>query len=416
MDNNTRKTLKRRFDELVYELMHRISHLGTVSRDRLLDKAHHIHMEPGRKLLAKQWQWSLLYLVEGSVARDIPGQGREILQAGDPAADQPLFPQLGSRQSKVVALKTSEVLAFDRRLFELLEEEEELNEKQVDIYDMDATESALFQRFVVNHQRGQLQIPGVPEVAERIGRMVRDSAPDLAQLAHLVELDPALAVRVASVVGGDLRDRGIDVAVGILGRELVREIILEYANTVGCTRHSPLVREQMLKAHRHSVHVSRYCYVLAGDLNDLNPRHALLCGLLHDVGMFPLLCASESFGDHFGTLETLNNLLWKLHGMIGALVLSSWGFDNHIVALAEEADHWQRDTAERAPDYADVVLVAQLHSYIGTDRAGRLPKFSDVPAFQKIAGKHTGPNFSLHVLHQANPRILEVERALAGII
>jgi len=416
MSNEQNRTLVGQFDALVNELMHRISHLGTGSRDRLLEKAQHIHLEPGKRLAAEDWLWSLLYLVEGSVIREMPGQGEEILEVGQGAADQPLFSQVGSGQGMVVALKSSEILAFDRRLFELLEEEERLQEKRVEIYDMDAAESALFQRFTIDHHLGQLEIPGVPEVAQRICKLVEATDLGLAELTHLVELDPALAARVARAVEEGLKDGGINQAVTLLGRERVRELILEYGNDADGAELSPLVREQMLKAHRHSVHVSRYCRVLAKELSGLNPHHALLCGLLHDVGMFPLLCASADYGERFGSLDRLNAMLWKLHGMIGGLVLSSWGFDNHIVSMVEEADDWYRDTADRDPDYTDVVLVAQLHSFIGTDRADKLPKFSEVPAFRKIAGEQTGPRFSLQVLQQTSSPILEVERTLEGII
>jgi len=280
---------------------------------------------------------------------------------------------------------------------------------------MGDVESALFQRFTADHHRGQLEIPGVPEVAERILELSANPELSLLELSRMVALDLALAAQVTRTVGSSLKHGGLSRAVKRLGEKKVREIISDYGISAGYQKYSPMVQEQMFTAHRHSVHVAAYSYELARKVSGLNPEHALLCGLLHDVGMLSLLGAADGYADRIGSADALSALVWKLHGMIGGLVLGGWGFDNDFVAIAEEADDWQRDTAAREPDYIDVVLVAQMHSFIGTDRAKKLPPFSEVPAFLKIAGKESGPRFSLDLLQRTCPRILTIESMLSGV-
>ena len=256
MEKDQDHPLVRQFDALVYELMHRISSLGTASRDRLLEKAHHIHLEPRKQLEAKDWAWSLLYLVEGSLIREAPGRPKEVLGAGKEAVDQPIFIHTRERHCRVTARRPCEILAFDRRLFELLQEEEQKQVNEIDIFEMGEVESALFQRFTAEHHSGRLEIPGVPEVAERILELSADQDLGLLELSRLVALDPALAARVAKAVGSSLKHGGLSRAVKRLGDEKVREIISDYGIDAGYRQYSPMVQEQMFKVHRHSVHVA----------------------------------------------------------------------------------------------------------------------------------------------------------------
>ena len=73
MDDNKDTSFVRQFDPLVFELLHPIGSLSTANRGKLLEKARHIRLAPGRGVSAKDWSWSLLYLLDGSLEREVAG-------------------------------------------------------------------------------------------------------------------------------------------------------------------------------------------------------------------------------------------------------------------------------------------------------------------------------------------------------
>jgi len=416
MDDSKATSFIQQLDPLVLELLHPISRLSPVGCGKLLEKARHIHLEPGQSLGAKDCSWSLLYLLAGSLERALPGRQSEVLEVGSRGVDRPIFPEGGSRQARVTARDSSEILVLDQRLFELLlEQEREQGAGATDIMEAEGIESSLFRKFTDDFHRGRLEIPGVPGVAERVVELAGREDIGLGELSDLVALDPALAAMVVQAGGSGLDHCDIPTAVGALGRDKVRDTISQYGFVTGCRKHSPEVRQLMLKAHRHSLHVGAFSYVLATAVKGMNPDHALLCGLLHDVGMFPLLGAADQHRHEIGSSDNLKQVVWRLHGMISGLVLGSWGFGNDFVAMAEEADDWQRDTGKPGPDYTDVVLVAQLHSFIGTDRLKGLPQFANLSAFRRVVDQESAPRLSLWLLQKTNSRLLYMERLLEGV-
>jgi hypothetical protein len=65
-------------------------------------------------------------------------------------------------------------------------------------------------------------------------------------------------------------------------------------------------------------------------------------------------------------------------------------------------------------DYVDLVVLAQLHAFIGTKRMQQLPRLDLVPAFHKLALGKLTPRFSLHILENAKQNIQELQALLSG--
>ena len=62
---------------------------------------------------------------------------------------------------------------------------------------------------------------------------------------------------------------------------------------------------------------------------------------------------------------------------------------------------WLRDSGKPA-DYADIVIVAQLHSYLGTPEMENLPHIDATPAYRKLGLGEFDPQTGLAVLRAAN--------------
>jgi hypothetical protein len=65
------------------------------------------------------------------------------------------------------------------------------------------------------------------------------------------------------------------------------------------------------------------------------------------------------------------------------------------------------------PDYADILVMSQLHAFVATPVGKTLPRLDEVPAFRKLALGRLSPQLSLAVLDEAHQEIEEVRGLLA---
>jgi len=273
----------------------------------------------------------------------------------------------------------------------------------------------IMQNFYEDYLAGKLELPPLPDIAIRVRRAIQDPKKGGEDIARLVRVDPALAARLVKVVNSPLyrgRDQATSTieAVTRLGLGRVRNLVFSF--TIGGMFRS---RSRHLNARlrdfwRHSQEVASLSYVLARLTPGLDPDKALLAGLLHDIGAIPIL---QQIDTHRGLVKTgaeVGQVLQRLKGKIGALLLSSWDFPRDMVVVAEESENWERDSP--AIDYCDIVIIAQLHSFIGSERMRHLPNIDQVPAFAKLAHGELSPRMSLAILDNAHEEIQQVKRTL----
>jgi HD-like signal output (HDOD) protein len=412
-------TTLQELDDTVFELLDPIHQLSTASRRKLSSSAKTVVLEPGERLKADEWSGKMLFLLDGEVELHVRGRAAELITELHPGVSSPLFPPDNERGGALVAQNPCEIVAFDRRLFEILLEGEREKQAEVEFIETSAFESALFKKLFDAYSQRKLEIPTLKDVAERICKAVEK--PDLSEkeMAHLAGADPAFATRVlraASLVEGG---SGAPVhtlldAVRSLGLLRVRDLAVSQSLLNLCPARSPLVVQRLRQAYEHSIHVAAFSYVLTRKAApSLDPEQALLAGLLHDVGIFPVLCAADAYMDDPQNRKDLDAVVWKLHGMVGAMVLQQWGFNPVLANVAECCDDWRRDADPRL-DYADIVLIAQLHSFVGGARMKGMPQFASVPAFRKLAGAEPAPQFSLRVFHAGRDMIGRLESLLGA--
>ena len=141
----------------------------------------------------------------------------------------------------------------------------------------------------------------------------------------------------------------------------------------------------------------------------LDAEEALLAGLLHDIGELVILTYAESYPDLIVDGEALDGVIKQLKAEIGAVILREWQFPEALVEAAFGAEEWTRDSGDK-PDYCDVVLSAQLLSFIGSSKMGNLPDLEDVPAFTKLAGGNLTRELGMKILDAAEDQILETKQ------
>lgn len=135
-------------------------------------------------------------------------------------------------------------------------------------------------------------------------------------------------------------------------------------------------------------------------------------GLLHNIGMLPVLSYAERYPDIASDENILDAIVNSLKAEVGAIILTKWQFSQDFITVAKEAENWMRDSS--AVDYADLVQVAKLHTYIGREHQEKnLPQLYSVPAFHKLGLDQDDPNKGLSIIAGANEQINEVRSLLA---
>jgi HD-like signal output (HDOD) protein len=251
-----------------------------------------------------------------------------------------------------------------------------------------------YNQIIENLESGNLVLPTLPEVALQVREVVDDPNATSAQLADIIITDAALSARLLKVANsalyrGRIPIESVQMAVSRLGLTMVRNLV------------TSLVMEQMFQATsdgldtrlhelwEQSTKVAAASQVIASKLPGIKTDEAMLAGLIHAIGILPILMQAEEDGDLIRDAKKLDHLIDNLYPRLGARILKSWEFPENLVAVAAEHKNLNRNSGDAGPDLVDVVQVALLQSYNGTDRALDPITLNKVVAFEKV-GVDTG--------------------------
>lgn len=281
---------------------------------------------------------------------------------------------------------------------------------------------ALLQRIIADVKNGRLCLPTLPDIALRIRAAVGDPRRSSNDIARVVQFDPALAARMIQIANsplyrGSKRFDNCHSAITRIGLAAVRNLVTGFALRNLFEARTPLLRERLQLTWQHSCRVAAISSVLARLTQGLDPDRALLAGLIHDIGVLPLLryIEAEGWGMESGQAldpARLDTLISRLRAALGTFVLKSWQFEPDLAGIPAQAEDFLRDSGPRA-DYGDIVLVAHVHSQFGHGGyAG--PPLPELNAFKKLTLNRLGPGCSLELLNQSQQEIGEVLHILQG--
>jgi HD-like signal output (HDOD) protein len=276
------------------------------------------------------------------------------------------------------------------------------------------SETQILESLIEDLEANRLVLPTLPEVALKVRDAVDDVSANSSQIADIVATDAALSARLLQVANSPLyRPRfpidNIHNAIARLGNTQVRNLVSSLVMQQMFQATSDVLDTRLRQLWEHASTVASIAYVLASQTDGLEKDQALLAGLIHDVGALPILVKSEDIPELLEDEEMLDTVLIKLHTMLGEKILQNWGFPDALAAVAAEHENLQRDPGT-PPDYVDVVIVANLQSYIGTDHPHATVDWSTVPAFSRL-GIETDVNI---VDIEENQEAMEEIQAMLG--
>lgn len=269
------------------------------------------------------------------------------------------------------------------------------------------------QQLLQDIERNALALPALPDIAIRVRDAVNSGNCTVGEISRIIATDAALSARLIQVANNpqfrsDITIESLEKAVECLGmnrlRDMVLNLVMEQLFHAPCEPADKKLRELW----EHSLTVAAISHVLAARFTRLAPEEAMLAGLIHGIGALPLLIRAGDYPELLENEPTLELALSKLQAPLGTALLEAWNFPAELQAVPAQHENLARDSAQT--DYVDVVTVANLQSYIGSEHPLATVERSRVPAFAKLG---LSPEVNLLESEELTAAIREAQHLLA---
>lgn len=233
----------------------------------------------------------------------------------------------------------------------------------------------------------KLVLPTLPEAALKVREVAEDPDADMDQLTEVIGNDAALSARIVRVANSPLlrANQAIEdlkTAVMRLGITYTCNIATGLAMQQMFQATSDLVDSRLRETWSRSSEIAGISYVLCRHYTKLRPDQATLAGLIHKIGVLPILTYAEEHPSLLKDSLTLDTVINQLHGPIGTLILKAWDFPAELAQVPSQ--HMKFDRQIEQADYADIVTIAMLQSYLGSSSPLGQVDYHQVTAFGRL--------------------------------
>ncbi|HWS61853.1 MAG TPA: HDOD domain-containing protein [Steroidobacteraceae bacterium] len=212
---------------------------------------------------------------------------------------------------------------------------------------------------------GDIRLPSFPDVAQRVQRALEDPRATPDQVARVIGIDAALAVRILRLANSAFlnpsatRITELQQAVHRLGHQLVRCTAVSFAlQQMNAGPSVAVLRPQLHELWRQGTLVASIAYVLARETRAANPDEALIAGLMHNIGSLYITVRAHQHGGALGADQDATRVLNNGHPRIAGAILGRWKFAPSIVSAVsnQNASNLPATGADRLTD----VLIAAI--------------------------------------------------------
>ena len=384
-----------------------LDELGDVA---LLDLAGDSRIEVlnnGETLRADQYLGRHIYLIEGVMDLIADGKRLHTVTAGTERALSPLF-RVRTQGLEARCARTARILSLDQATFmryALTIKREPGSGISVQECHAKDDEAELIEEIRAIFYHREVDLPSMPEVAGRISRAVQNRDADFRRIAVTIQADPVIAARIVQVANSAMyaglrRVESVQQAITRIGLQAIRAIVMSVVLKKLFIPVAPVVCERMLAYYAHCIRVGAIGHALAQHIQGFDPERAFLAGLIHDIGVLPLLILADKRTELNRDPDRLERVISKLGATVGAMLLEQWRFEAEFVTVARESKHWMREVD--AADYCDIVQIAQLHCAMVGGKTVEAPPMSQLLAFRRLHLDEVDP---VTVLQQSRQEI-----------
>lgn len=232
-----------------------------------------------------------------------------------------------------------------------------------------SAENALLTILVEKIRTDMLVLPTLPEMAIRVRKTADDPNSNLMMMTEVIAQDPALAARMIKVANSAFMGRSVKVnslnqAITRIGLSQVKNIATAMAMEQLFVSQHELIKEKMAQVWRDSVNVTSIAlaclkmYLANNKHCHLNLDVMTLAGLMHQIGVLPILTEAERYQNVFGDPLFLDNAIQTLSGQIGSSIMLAWDFAETYVQVVMNWNNSAHQTEQVS--YIDFIRLGTL--------------------------------------------------------
>lgn len=271
-------------------------------------------------------------------------------------------------------------------------------------------ENQLMSKFLDDVNNNRIKLPSLPEVAIKVRDVVQNPDSSAARIAITISADPVIAARVLQVANSPLYRtnapiENLQTAISRLGQTLVRNVVTSMVMAqIYQNNDDPKTGKYLKTLWIHSTRVAAISHILARKFTKLKPDQAMLAGLIHDIGAIPIYIEAPHIPE-LADEELLEKMVSKIHNLIGTTILDDWNFPQELIDVVSNHEDLQYDSGNKV-DYVDVVTVANILSYLGTQNPLTKIDWTRIPAFRKLG---LSPEESIATVEEAQEEVALIQ-------
>lgn len=262
-------------------------------------------------------------------------------------------------------------------------------------------------------ENDRLTLPTLPEVALNVREAAQDPNVTVASLCSVIDRDAAITARVIKVSNsplfrGNSAIENLRMATARLGINYTCNLATGVAMKQMFQATTDTIDSMLRDTWAQSTEIAGIAHALAKNCPRLQSDQASLAGLVHRIGVLPILTYAEEDRKILANLDTLDTIIEAIHPDIGTRILKAWDFPEELINVPVQYSDFTRDIP--SPDYADLVTVATLQRAQGTDSMLAQVDLSTVKAFSRLGFNHVADEDS-----EENRQFIEhIELAVAA--
>jgi len=365
------------------------------------------------RLIAEKMAGYTLYLLKGELDLQTTGGLQQLMWADSERGQTPIFysdtPGHYGR-----CLGHCKVLLVERMTIEKYGINHDRFKTDLNISDFETllgnTSLALFDEITELFKSKSITLPSLPEIALYIKAVLEKDDINTKKLAKIIQVDPVISARVVQVANstlyGDTQSDSIQDALERIGVDGVRTIVKGVVLRDLFMPNTQPINDAMMRFYEHSIRIGVICYALAKKLPGFDHDQAFMAGILHDIGVVPILVVSDRYPQIAEKPNTLAAVVGHLKSYIGGMILQQWDFADKFIEVAKHAYEWDRKVDKA--DYCDLVQVALMHSHLVGGEKIKGPDLSVLPAFKRLGFDKQNPVANIQTLKELSMRIKDM--------
>lgn len=245
----------------------------------------------------------------------------------------------------------------------------------------------LYDYIMEDLEAGTLKLPTLPETAMTVNEVSTNPLVSSKEIADIIAKDATVSATLIKWANSPLYRRlnkvsTIQQAITQLGISRTRNLVTSIVMQQMFHQTNSLMRDYIRGVWQHSIKVAAASKVISSRVSHIQEDEALLAGLIHAIGVLPIVEKADDISELKNDRELLESLISALYPKVGGRILTQWDFPKGLVTAVAEHTDLKRDSVN-GPDLTDVVQVANLQCHLNNNVSIH-EDLNDVPAFQKL--------------------------------